>query len=1148
MKKSGKSGGKGIIPLPPGRFFLLTLLFTLLAAAGVRAQNPPVSINAKAITINELFTRIEKQGVYTFAYNNADIDLKRVVTVHAKERPIESIVRECLPEVNVQVSNNKVILTGCRSDQSSMPMHKLTGTVTDENGAPVTGATVIVVGTQRGTTTSATGAYTLQVRNGEILEFQYLGYEKQAVSVGGQTTLDVTLQPSKAMAVDEVVVIGYGTVKKGDATGSVANIKISDVKDLPVLSVDQALQGRVAGADIMSTTGEPGATTSIRIRGTRSISASNEPLIVVDGVMDAVSDLNDLNMADIESVTILKDASSTAIYGSRGSNGVIIVTTKGGGNQTNTKPSITLKADIGFSQLPRKLDVMNATEFALYRNDFAYFSTQSGYEDIGEGTPQSKYPFKAPFSLGKGTDWIDEITRTAPYQNYSLSISGRSKKSSYYASLGYNDSQGIIDNSGLQRITGRLNLDHQLFKWLKVGYRGSYTWRDNAQNLAEIGGTAYYRAAMYLSPHIDPQENYNPLWGNGQRINTPRATIDQNTYSIERTSLNHTAYLEVALAKGLKLRSQNSYYSFQRHTYRYYPGSLPAKNEGEGGQAYRAEFHEFSLSSENTLSYKLETKNGHNIDALAGFTAYRYKSDNFTLSGQGYMDDDVLWNNMNAVTDKDTYSAATGLTKRTKMSLLARFNYNYKQRYYLTVTGRYDGSSNFAANNKWGFFPSASVGWRLSEEKFMGWSEGWLDNFKIRLSAGSMGNGNIDPYKYIDYMTLKSSTVVIGNALGTYTVAPGAIPLSLTWETSTTYDVGADLDLFKNRLTMGFDWYRRYTTDMYTVGVSLPAVYGTAAPKGNNASLKTNGWELSVGWRDSFRLAGKEFRYGVKAMVWDSRTWVTKYINPTGNLDDYYEGMELGEIWGYRVEGLFRDQDDIDSHATQSFLQSSDKVTRPGQVKFADLNEDGKIDQGAKTLSDHGDLTVIGNTSARYHYGINVNLNWNGIGISTFWQGVAKKNWYPRYDSGYFWGQYNRPFGYMLKAHTGSNVYSEELDNWDTAYWPRYSAYQTNESSVNRVLTTPNDRYMQDVSYIRLKNLTVDYTFPAHICRKMRIKGLKVYVSGENLWTSSPMFKYCDNYDPEVINAGDSDFRTTEGDGYSYPMLRTVTLGLNLTF
>lgn len=442
---------------------------------------------------------------------------------------------------------------------------------------------------------------------------------------------------------------------------------------------------------------------------------------------------------------------------------------------------------------------MNATEFALYRNDFAYFSTQSGYEDIGEGTPQSKYPFKDPFSLGKGTDWIDEITRTAPYQNYSLSISGRSKKSSYYASLGYNDSQGIIDNSGLQRITGRLNLDHQLFKWLKVGYRGSYTWRDNAQNLAEIGGTAYYRAAMYLSPHIDPQENYNPLWGNGQRINTPRATIDQNTYSIERTSLNHTAYLEVALAKGLKLRSQNSYYSFQRHTYRYYPGSLPAKNEGEGGQAYRAEFHEFSLSSENTLSYKLETKSGHNIDALAGFTAYRYKSDNFTLSGQGYMDDDVLWNNMNAVTDKETYSAATGLTKRTKMSLLARFNYNYKQRYYLTVTGRYDGSSNFAANNKWGFFPSVALKWNAAKENFLK-DVRWIDELSLRLSAGRTGNDAISAYRSLAAMSSTTSGYLFdGMQPGAYYRSRLASP-NLTWEKTDLYNAALDLAFFNNRL------------------------------------------------------------------------------------------------------------------------------------------------------------------------------------------------------------------------------------------------------------------------------------------------------------------------------------------------------------
>ena len=1128
MKKSGKSGGKGIIPLPPGRFFLLTLLFTLLAAAGVRAQNPPVSINAKAITINELFIRIEKQGVYTFAYNNADIDLKRIVTVHAKERPIESIVRECLPEVNVQVSNNKVILTGRRSDQSSMPMHKLTGTVTDENGAPVTGATVIVVGTQRGTTTSATGAYTLQVRNGEILEFQYLGYEKQAVSVGGQTTLDVTLQPSKAMAVDEVVVIGYGTVKKGDATGSVANIKISDVKDLPVLSVDQALQGRVAGADIMSTTGEPGATTSIRIRGTRSISASNEPLIVVDGVMDAVSDLNDLNMADIESVTILKDASSTAIYGSRGSNGVIIVTTKGGGNQTNTKPSITLKADIGFSQLPRKLDVMNATEFALYRNDFAYFSTQSGYEDIGEGTPQSKYPFKAPFSLGKGTDWIDEITRTAPYQNYSLSISGRSKKSSYYASLGYNDSQGIIDNSGLQRITGRLNLAHQLFKWLKVGYRGSYTWRDNAQNLAEIGGTAYYRAAMYLSPHIDPQENYNPLWGNGQRINTPRATIDQNTYSIERTSLNHTAYLEVALAKGLKLRSQNSYYSFQRHTYRYYPGSLPAKNEGEGGQAYRAEFHEFSLSSENTLSYKLETKSGHNIDALAGFTAYRYKSDNFTLSGQGYMDDDVLWNNMNAVTDKETYSAATGLTKRTKMSLLARFNYNYKQRYYLTVTGRYDGSSNFAANNKWGFFPSVALKWNAAKENFLK-DVRWIDELSLRLSAGRTGNDAISAYRSLAAVGNSTSGYLMGGTQQLAVYPSRLASPDLTWETSDQYTLGADISLFDGRLNVTADAYLIKTRDLLlTVQVASQTGYTNYFA---NAGRTTNkGWELTV---ESRNIVRPKFQWSTtltlsrnRQMVDDiaSEDFVTAYSSPSSSgttymMYGYKKGYTLNALWGFRYGGVWHNQEEVERNKiTKAYASASGNTFKPGYARYQDINHDGALNSD--------DLVYLGSADPDLYGGIQNTFNIHNFTFSFFFN----------YSIG---GKiYNVAELWMGNGSPYTNQYKYMQNSWHPVRNPN-----SNLPMAGSYDALPSDRLVHDASYLRLKNISASYTFDMRKVTKNRLRDIRVSVSGENLY----LWKKYNGFDPDVSTSS-SNSALRRVDIGAYPKPRTIIFSLQIRY
>ena len=1122
MKKSGKSGGKGIIPLPPGRFFLLTLLFTLLAAAGVRAQNPPVSINAKAITINELFTRIEKQGVYTFAYNNADIDLKRVVTVHAKERPIESIVRECLPEVNVQVSNNKVILTARRSDQSSMPMHKLTGTVTDENGAPVTGATVIVVGTQRGTTTSATGAYTLQVRNGEILEFQYLGYEKQAVSVGGQTTLDVTLQPSKAMAVDEVVVIGYGTVKKGDATGSVANIKISDVKDLPVLSVDQALQGRVAGADIMSTTGEPGATTSIRIRGTRSISASNEPLIVVDGVIDAVSDLNDINSDDIAGISVLKDASSTAIYGSRGSNGVIIVTTKGGGNQTNTKPSITLKADIGFSQLPRKLDVMNATEFALYRNDFAYFSTQSGYEDIGEGTPQSKYPFKDPFSLGKGTDWIDEITRTAPYQNYSLSISGRSKKSSYYASLGYNDSQGIIDNSGLQRITGRLNLDHQLFKWLKVGYRGSYTWRDNAQNLAEIGGTAYYRAAMYLSPHIDPQENYNPLWGNGQRINTPRATIDQNTYSIERTSLNHTAYLEVALAKGLKLRSQNSYYSFQRHTYRYYPGSLPAKNEGEGGQAYRAEFHEFSLSSENTLSYKLETKSGHNIDALAGFTAYRYKSDNFTLSGQGYMDDDVLWNNMNAVTDKETYSAATGLTKRTKMSLLARFNYNYKQRYYLTVTGRYDGSSNFAANNKWGFFPSVALKWNAAKENFLK-DVRWIDELSLRLSAGRTGNDAISAYRSLAAMSSTTSGYLFdGMQPGAYYRSRLASP-NLTWEKTDLYNAALDLAFFNNRLMITAEGYISKTRDLLLT-VQTASATGYTSRYANIGKTSNKGVELSI---ESRNIVRPKFSWTTnltiahnKQNVDDigSEDFVTALSSPGNNpymMYGYVKGYPLNALWGFKYGGTWKNADERkENEITKTYVSVSNT---DGGARYYDVNHDGVMSRE--------DLIYQGNADPYLYGGLQNTFYIHGFKLGVYFAyslGGKIYNYSEIYMAG---SQFANQYRYMLEAwHPVRNPQSN---------LPRAGAVDAH---------VPSDLMIYDASYIRLKNITVGYTFDLSKRSKF-IRDITLNLSAENLH----IWKKYNGFDPDV-STDSSDSALRRVDLGAYPKPRTIVFSIQLRY
>ena len=1111
--------------------FLLLAFSILQASAQQAVLNRPVTVAVQDGTFSEAAGQIERQTGLMFLYKSDDIDRNRKISLNVRNRPLSEALDLLLRGTGLgyQISDRHITI-GHVPARSSKPV-TVTGKITDASGNPIIGANVFVQGTTNGTATGTDGSFRITASPEDMLQVTYLGYIPQQVEIGSRTRIDITLE-EESTELQEMVVIGYGTVKKGDATGSVANIKISDVKDLPVLSVDQALQGRVAGADIMSTTGEPGATTSIRIRGTRSISASNEPLIVVDGVMDAVSDLNDLNMADIESVTILKDASSTAIYGSRGSNGVIIVTTKGGGNQTNTKPSITLKADIGFSQLPRKLDVMNATEFALYRNDFAYFSTQSGYEDIGEGTPQSKYPFKDPFSLGKGTDWIDEITRTAPYQNYSLSISGRSKKSSYYASLGYNDSQGIIDNSGLQRITGRLNLDHQLFKWLKVGYRGSYTWRDNAQNLAEIGGTAYYRAAMYLSPHIDPQENYNPLWGNGQRINTPRATIDQNTYSIERTSLNHTAYLEVALAKGLKLRSQNSYYSFQRHTYRYYPGSLPAKNEGEGGQAYRAEFHEFSLSSENTLSYKLETKSGHNIDALAGFTAYRYKSDNFTLSGQGYMDDDVLWNNMNAVTDKETYSAATGLTKRTKMSLLARFNYNYKQRYYLTVTGRYDGSSNFAANNKWGFFPSVALKWNAAKENFLK-DVRWIDELSLRLSAGRTGNDAISAYRSLAAMSSTTSGYLFdGMQPGAYYRSRLASP-NLTWEKTDLYNAALDLAFFNNRLMITAEGYISKTRDLLLT-VQTASATGYTSRYANIGKTSNKGVELSI---ESRNIVRPKFSWTTnltiahnKQNVDDigSEDFVTALSSPGNNpymMYGYVKGYPLNALWGFKYGGTWKSVEEFERNSvTNTYVSAlainSDAASRKaslGMPRYYDINNDGSLN--------NDDLVYQGNADPDLYGGLQNNFRFGRLNVGIYFT----------YSLG---GKiYNYSELYMAGSSM-SNQYRYMLEAWHPVRNPQSNLPRAGAVDAH----VPSDLMIYDASYIRLKNITVGYTFDLSKRSKF-IRDITLNLSAENLH----IWKKYNGFDPDV-STDSSDSALRRVDLGAYPKPRTIVFSIQLRY
>lgn len=588
----------------------------------------------------------------------------------------------------------------------------------------------------------------------------------------------------------------------------------------------------------------------------------------------------------------------------------------------------------------------------------------------------------------------------------------------------------------------------------------------------------------------------------------------------------------MALAKGLKLRSQNSYYSFQRHTYRYYPGSLPAKNEGEGGQAYRAEFHEFSLSSENTLSYKLETKSGHNIDALAGFTAYRYKSDNFTLSGQGYMDDDVLWNNMNAVTDKDTYSAATGLTKRTKMSLLARFNYNYKQRYYLTVTGRYDGSSNFAANNKWGFFPSVALKWNAAKENFLK-DVRWIDELSLRLSAGRTGNDAISAYRSLAAMSSTTSGYLFdGMQPGAYYRSRLASP-NLTWEKTDLYNAALDLAFFNNRLMITAEGYISKTRDLLLT-VQTASATGYTSRYANIGKTSNKGVELSI---ESRNIVRPKFSWTTnltiahnKQNVDDigSEDFVTALSSPGNNpymMYGYVKGYPLNALWGFKYGGTWKSVEEFERNSvTNTYVSAlainSDAASRKaslGMPRYYDINNDGSLN--------NDDLVYQGNADPDLYGGLQNNFRFGRLNVGIYFT----------YSLG---GKiYNYSELYMAGSSM-SNQYRYMLEAWHPVRNPQSNLPRAGAVDAH----VPSDLMIYDASYIRLKNITVGYTFDLSKRSKF-IRDITLNLSAENLH----IWKKYNGFDPDV-STDSSDSALRRVDLGAYPKPRTIVFSIQLRY
>lgn len=1071
----------------------------------------------------------------------------------------------------------------------------LTGTVKDEKGEPLIGVTIMDKTSKQGVTTDADGNFTLNVKKGERLHISYLGYKEQDIYFNGKP-LNIVLQQD-VKSLDELVVVGYGVQKKRDIIGAISSVGGEVLENRSNPNIVRSLQGEVPGMTITMADGKPIRTGNIKIRGSvTSIGAGGSALILIDGVE---GDLNAVNPEDVENISVLKDASSTAVYGARGAFGVILVTTK---KAKAGKPVIkysanasilqrTVKPEMVTNGLQWTTDFYNAyvnykgkepstinnrfNKFIVNWNDW-YSELQR--RDADNTLEKIRVNSNGYYDYFGNTDWFDETYKNTSFATqHSISLSGGTKRATYLLSGAYYQNDGIykIGDENFKRWNMKAVGTLQLNKWLKLSNNTEF-WRRTYHEPAVM----YSYSPTDLSTIIPIQRQYETqgfpvatlrnldgTWTEAAVYTGYAGMYEGTSYrELKKLTFKNTTALTADIIKDVLQAKADFTYSYT-HNYRnqmgnVYTGYISPKESVDHQNFSYLEYRYYDTeykAANATLTYTPKLGDAHHVKAMVGWNIEDNDYKTTRIMRQGLLVKDKP--NFNLINGDSYYIQDNGSNEWSFLGYFYRLNYHFKGRYLAEISGRYDGSSKFPTNQQWGFFPSGSVGWRISEEPWMkNLRDQFLDNLKFRFSVGEAGNGLVSPYQYLSTMSVSKSNVVQNGNFVTYTNAPTPTPKSLTWEKVTTYDLGVDLDLFKNRFNLCFDIYRKNTTDMYVVGDELPAVYGNSAPKGNNADMRTDGWELSLGWKDNFKLAGKPFNYFVKGALWDSHSKITKYTATTNTLPTiyathYYKGMEIGEIWGFSVAGFYQSKEDVANSPSQSWFTNYNgggTVWEAGDLKFKDLDDSKAIDNGNNTLENHGDLKKIGNTTPRYCYSFSFGADWNGIGFSMFWQGVGKRDWYPHKESSLFWGQYGRAYGFDLPWHNASTQAGVDEDGNITnsnAYWPRFRSYIAEVGKGP--LSQANDKYLQSAAYLRLKNVTVNYTFPKVLTSKIGIEKLMFYVSGENLLTFTPLHKHAKNFDPEVIGAGDPDGWNpvgSAGDGYSYPMMKSISFGLNVTF
>ncbi len=1155
--------------------FILLLTALLNVNASSYSQNTKISLDLNDATVEQVFSEIMNKTDFKILYSAGEINLQRKVSIRVKKQRVEKVLDILFANsiINYNIVNKQIVLIRTIPKKGAVfPKNKIekkreiqneiSGKVVDESGEALPGVNVVIEGTTRGIQTDLDGHYTIQADEGDVLSFSFVGMQTQKIKIGSTNTINVTMLYSEN-SLDDVIVVGYGTQKKITLTGSVDVVTGEELQNRPAGSVSQLLQGTSPALNISVSKlgGEPGAGTTWNLRGIGTLSGNSAPLVLVDGV---AMDINSVNPNTIESISILKDAAASAIYGSRAPFGVVLITTKQGSK--DSKFSLSYNSNFGFASpigvphmessvnLATAFNQVNANDGVGPKFSDEQIEKMQAYIDGSGEAYDLDNPFSSMWSgrhVGYANyDWNQLYWKQNSFrQKHDISMSGGGSKTQYYLSSEYYGQDGLFNygTDKSDRYSVLANVTSQVNDWIKINFNSKFAQTSTDRPVGPFGND---NSRFFMLQAMQTFWPTMPMYNHGVdksnrilSINNPLIRLLESSGRNKTTNNDSwiTLGTELEPVKGWKTKLSYNYNHFNSRnetTFLPVPVHLPdgsINNIGSSTANYNTNLVSGDYKLINVITSYEKNIDAHYFNVLLGYESESYFDSNLSGSVTNLITPYV------ASINTGTGSQVLGESKQHwgTQAFFGRLQYNFKEKYLFEVNGRYNGSSRFAPNNRWGFFPSISVGYNISKEDFWTPISNIVNSFKIRGSYGSLGNQNVPNYLYLSTVpTGVNLNYIIGDERPMWASIPGIVSGDLTWETVTTLNVGVDMSFLNNRLDVNFDWFNRVTDDMFGPSETVPSILGTSPPLKNNAKMETKGWEFTISWRD---MIGSDISYNLKLMIADSRSTVLEYKNDNGLIKGFYSGKQLGEIWGYTTDGII--QTAGEAMPDQSVFHNT---WGPGDMKYKDLDGDNTITFGDRTLESHGDLSVIGNTTPRYSIGISGGLTWKGIDFSMFWQGIGKQTFFPEYTwaASTFWG--------IAGGTNNSTIFKEgHLDYWrpdnetnilgpnTDAYYPK--PYFSSENEKSRQIQT---KYLLNAAYLRLKNLQVGYTIPTEISQKIGIQKFRVYFSAENLLTFT---KLTNLLDPETGFAT-AGFKGNRGIGRVYPLSRVISLGLNVTF